>query len=550
MKHLQTLVAMILAALTRGGTGAARQEAQQEVLRMALQGVRMAQEMIAANMADFARHFEEWFGVPPVPATPREDPQHAAMARKGHIAVWFLLGLKVVFWTVFGPSYFNVLAWLAVIIALCVSIPMGVGLKPLIARLILKPGLTRQEQERRLHRHVVAGMIAFGIVFGGLFLLRGLVGPLALIGALLVLPILSVCDMVLLYLMGIAEAYVALYSWAAPFVAKHHDLTNLLGQFEHHAQAARQRLGIHEEDDEDNEGGAGAPAVIAPPLTGGPAGAVVTPLPVPRNAGTIAGVILAFVLFGIPAAHAQNAPPPMSIVDADSTTSVLPSVANTLVPIIAQAVTTWSEQNGSRIVRVATFERDGWLPRTIMQTTINTPTACTPTGGEHAIFKGINDAIEKEAREKCERARHQETTRVTAALTTALAKAWTAHPLTDPKHGRSCTAFEDMLANAARIPTGNLVVIITDTEETCKKNDNSVPKQSMGADVIVILVPSKTDMGPGVSAAERFNTKRAALKKMAPWIAAILAPADVENHRLRVPQRPMAAAMQVGFWQR
>ena len=435
------------------------------------------------------------------------------------------------------------------IIALCVSIPMSIGMKPLIARLILKPGLTRQEQERRLHRHVVAGIIAFAAVFGGLFVLRGLVGPLALIGAMLVLPILSLCDMVLPYLMGIADAYVALYGWAAPFVAKHHDLTNLLGQFEHHAQAARQRLGINE-DDEENEGGAGAPAVIAPPLNNGPTGAMVTPLRVPQNAGTIAGVNLALLVFGNPAARAQNAPPPMSIVDADSTTSVFPSVANTLVPIIAQAVTTWSEQNGSRNVRVATFERDGWLPRTIMQTTTNTPTACTPTGGEHAIFRGINDAIEEEAREKCEHARHQEAGRTTVALTKALTTAWSAQPVPGPKHGRSCTAFEDMLANAARIPAGNLVVIITDAEETCKKNDNPAPKESMGADVILIIVPSKTDMGPGVSAAERFEAKKAALKRLAPWVTAILAPADVETYRLRVPPPPVPGAVRVGFWQR
>jgi hypothetical protein len=471
------------------------------------------------------------------------------MARKGHIAVWFLLGLKAVFWTVFGPSYFDVIPWLAVIIALCVSIPMSIGLKPLIARLILKPGLTRQEQEGRLHRYVVAGMIAFGIVFGGLFLLRGLVGPLALIGARLVLPILSLCDMVLLYLMGIADAHVALYSWAAPFVAKHHDLTNLLGQFEHHAQAARQRLGIHESDDEENEGGAGATAEIAPPLTGGPTGAVVTRLPVPRNAGTTtAGIILAITVFGIPPARAQNPMPPMSVVDVDSTTSIFPSVATTLGPIVAQAVTTWSEQNDSRILRVATFERDGWLPRTIMQTTTNTPATCTPTGGEHAIFKGINNAIEKEAREKCGHARQEEETRIAAELTKALATAWTALPLIDPKHGRSCTAFEDMLANAARIPTGNLVVIITDTEETCKKNDNPAPKRSMGADVIIILVPSKADMGPGVSAAERFNAKKAAIQRTAPWITATLAPADVETHRLPVPPRPAPRAETVGFW--
>jgi hypothetical protein len=552
MKHLQALLALIIAALTRGGTGAARREAQQEILRMARQGMRMAQEMIHANMADFARHFEEWFGFPPAPATPREDPQHAAMARKGHIAVWFLLGLKAVFWTVFGPTFFNVLPWLAVVIALCVSIPMSIGLKPLIARLILKPGLTRQEQERRLHHHVVAGMIAFAIVFGGLFLLRGLVGALALIGALLVLPILSLCDMVLLYLMGVAEAHAALYSWAAAFVAKHHALTNYLGQFEHHAQAARQRLGMPEDED-DEDGGSGATAEIAPPLIDGPTGTAVTPLPGPRNIGTAAALTLGIVLFGIPAARAQYTPPaPISIVDVDSTASIFPSVASTLGPTVAQAVTTWSEQNDSHILRVATFERDGWLPRTIMQTTRNIPIACTPTGGEHAIFKGINDAIEEQARNECNHAREQEANKVTAQLTKALATAWHAQPLVDPKQGRSCTAFQDMLASAARIPPGNLVVILTDTEETCKKDNSTVPDHSMGANVVIILVPSKADMGPGVSAANKFDAKKANLEKVAPWIRAILAPTDVEMYRLPTTTPPPHAphATTVGFWQR
>jgi hypothetical protein len=538
MKHLKALLGLIMAALTRGGTSAARREAIQEILRMALQGVRMAQEMIDANIADFGRHYEEWFGIPPLPATPREDPQHAAMAGKGCIAVWFLLGLKAVFWTVFGPSYFNVLAWLAVIIALCISIPMSIGLKPLIARMILKPGLTRQEQERRLHRHVLAGMIAFGVVFGGLFLLRGLVGPLALIGALLVLPILSLCDMVLLYIMGIAEAYVALYGWAAAFVAKHQSLTKCLGQFEHHSQAAQQRLGIPEDDYEQNNGGA---AATVPVIPGASTGA--TPRPVPLNARTTTGIILAITLLGVPAARAQYAPPaPMSMVSVDSTISIFPSVATTLGPIVAQAVTTWSEQNHSRILRVETFERDGWLPRTIMQTTIGTSAACAPISGEHVIFTGINNALEAATNQKCDHARQQEATRITTQITKALATAWTAPPLIDPKHGRSCTAFEDMLASAARIPTGNLMVIITDTEETCKKDKNAGLNHSMRADLIIILVPSKTDMGPGVSAADKFNTKKAHLEKIAPWHRAILAPTDVEFYRLQTsPTAPIVA---------
>jgi hypothetical protein len=386
MKHLQVLFAQIMAAHTRGGSGAARHEAQQEVVRMARQGVRMTQEMTAAVVADFARHFEDWYGIPPVPATPREDPHHAAMARAGRIAVWFLLCLKVVFWTVFGPNYFNVLPWLAVIIALCVSIPLSVGIKPLIARVILKPGLTRQQQERRLHSHVIAGIIAFAIAFGGLFLLRGLVGSLALFGAMFVLPVLSLCDMVLLYLMGIADAYAHLYSWAAPFVDKHQALTTYLGQFEHHAEASQHRLGGR------NDEAAGTAAIATPPPAEGPTGTAANPpgnennlaaIPERRsNAATAAVLVLATSLFGTSTARAQAPPPspPIRIagLTMDSTTSVYPSVATTMGPVIANSFMIWVEQMGSDVVRVSTFERDGWLPRTVFQTPRTTQSPARP----------------------------------------------------------------------------------------------------------------------------------------------------------------------------
>jgi hypothetical protein len=523
MKHLQALLAQIMAALARGGSGAARQEAQREVVRMARQGARMAQEMIAANCADFARHFEDWFGAPPVPATPREDPHHAGLARMGRIAVWFLLALKAVFWMVFGPSYFYVLPLLAVIIALCVSIPLSVGIKPLIAGWILKPDLTRQQQERRLHRHVLAGIIAFGIVFGGLFFLRGLVGSLALIGTLLVLPVLSLCDMVLLYLMGVADAYVHLYGWAAPFVEHHQVLTEYLGQFEHHAAASRQRVG-----NLDDDGGAGTAPVAA-------------------------ALILGAVLLGPAVAHAQTLPPTervkSSILRVDSTSSIFPTIIDTMGPIIAQSFTTWTEQIGAHVVRVSTFERDGWLPRTILQTTWNMPSACAPIQGERTIFKGMADALGLQARELCSYAQNKMTDQITHEITKALTIAWHSAPMVGPQHGLSCTAFKDMLASTARIPTGNLVTIVSDTEETCRNDTNPVPTQAEGAEVIIILVPSKTDMGPGVSAASRFTAKKAYLEKLAPWVRAILAPADVEFYRLPIAP-PEVPVTKISFWQR
>src|SRR5947207_3414538 len=122
MDRLKALLAEIKAALTRGGSGAARREANQQVVRKAAQGMRMA-----------------------------------------------------------------------------------------------------QEKERRLHAHVIWAVISFLISFGGLFLLRGLAGPLAKVGALLVLPFLSLCDLVVLYMMGVASAKAQLNSWAAPFVENHHD---------------------------------------------------------------------------------------------------------------------------------------------------------------------------------------------------------------------------------------------------------------------------------------------------------------------------------------
>ena len=551
MKHLQGMLATITAMLARLGSGTARREANEEVARIAEQGMQMADETITTNQADFGHHSEEWNGVPPQPATPREDPHHAAKARMGCVAEWFLLGLKVIFWVIFGPLFFAVLAWVAVIVAVAISITLSLGVKPLLAGVILKPGLTPHQQEQRLHAHVVAGIIAFGIVFGLLFVLRGLGGPLALIGAMFVLPILSACDLALLYLMGIAHAYAHLYGWAAPFVRKHHDAITIRAEFERHQRAARNRLANGNDDATGR-----IVALPAPPRSQGPAGAAAAlpepPRPTSDHTTTAATLILAATLFGAMPARAQALQPsePVRIANLtlDSTSSLFPSVTETMTPIIATAFATWTEAMGFTNLRVSTFERDGWVPRVILQTTRTPNAQCATTRTEGSVFRGMRDAIEQQAHDTCNRARTTEAERVTRDITRAITNAWHTPPLVDPKHGQSCTAFQDLLASTARIPTGNLHVIVGDTEETCNTTTNPVPHQSAGAVVIIILVPSKTDMGPGISAATRFSAKKAHLERIAPWVRAILAPAEVDTYRIPVRPQPPVPTTKVTFW--
>jgi hypothetical protein len=169
--------------------------------------------------------------------------------------------------------------------------------------------------------------------------------------------------------------------------------------------------------------------------------------------------------------------------------------------------------------------------------------------GERAVFKGMSEALEQRARDACKRAQDQQSDRIASAITKALDIAWHAPPLVDAKKGYSCTAFLDALAAAARAPAGSLIVIVSDTEETCRTSGNLVPRAAAGAEVIIILVPSKMDMGPGASAADRFAAKKAQLDKTAPWLRVILAPADVESYRLPTPP-PAAPVTTVGFWQR
>jgi hypothetical protein len=301
---------------------------------------------------------------------------------------------------------------------------------------------------------------------------------------------------------------------------------------------------------------------FAPPVVEGPAGAANSTADAKKpaataerrnNAATAAAFIVAATLLGTAVARAQALPPiepiRISTLTADSTTSVFPTVTTTMGPIIAKTFTIWTEQMDSHVVRVSAFERDGWLPRTVFQTTRNTPAACTPALGERAVFKGMSDALEQQARDACNHAREQEAGKLITEITKALTTAWRAAPLVDPKHGHSCTAFLDALAAAARAPAGTLIVIVSDTEETCKTDANPVPRDAGGADVIIILVPSNTDMGPGVSAADRFNAKKAQLHKIAPWLRVILAPTDVESYRLPTPP-PAAPVTRISFWQR
>ena len=348
MKHLKALLTQISAALGRLGSGAARRDAAEQILQIARQGMLLAGEIINTNAADFVQHFEEWYGNPPRPITPREDPRHASKARMGRFAEWFLLILKIAFWIIFGPAYFSVLPWLAVVVAIAISVPLSLGVKPLLAVLILKPGLTPYQQERRLHAHVVVGLIAFGTVFGGLFLLRGLAGPLALLGATFVLPILSACDLVLLHLMGVSHAYVELYGWATPFVQIHKDATAFFGAFQRHHNSAQKRIDNDNDDDEGPRTGGLVPNPLTPRH---PDEAIVAPADPQQKGGEadhlrLSGTATTFILIvlallGVGRAGAQA---PDAGIEVDSTVSVFPTVAETITPAIAHSFTTWAKR--------------------------------------------------------------------------------------------------------------------------------------------------------------------------------------------------------------
>jgi len=90
---------------------------------------------------------------------------------------------------------------------------------------------------------------------------------------------------------------------------------------------------------------------------------------------------------------------------------------------------------------------------------------------------------------------------------------------------------------------------VSDGEETCARFINPVPSQSAGAIVIIVLVPSTSDFRPGVSAAARFNEKKIAIERFAPWVHAILAPVEVDTYRLSGRETQAAPVVRTTFSQ-
>jgi hypothetical protein len=234
----------------------------------------------------------------------------------------------------------------------------------------------------------------------------------------------------------------------------------------------------------------------------------------------------------------QN-PNPVGEAQIDSTSSVYPTISATITPILASSFYAWAGQLGVHRLRVSAFERDGWLPRIITEVAVgDTPSECTPSGkSEGSIFRGIDDILQRKMNEACRRAKATNLNRIQTDLTKAIAGAWRSEPLADRKHS-SCTAFNDALAAAAHAPAGNLIALVSDTEDSCSK-ELTAPPETAGGTVIIILIPSRADMGPGVSASARFNAKRAQILRIAPWLAAVLAPAEVESYRLPTSMPPL-----------
>jgi hypothetical protein len=338
MDAIHALLVSILGLLSIGGGPERRPSNARQALVLIDEALMLLRERVLANRRDFAAAKESRIGSRVALEPPREDPEDNDRVRNAKIGLFFLVLLKMVLWALAGPVLLNLPMILAAIVAITISALLSFAVVPIGTDHIVQRQHTPMQADTSLTLHRRRGLALFLVSFGTLLLLRGLVGPLAMISVWLLLPVLSACELVLLHLMSVAGATRRHHGWARGVVRVESELLRLRSEVLGAREKALRDLG------DSAEGGLVPtariavvaalltlwwvqPAALAAPLQGG-------------DAGNTAVVFL----------------------DIDRTSSVRSSSLDGIQADLTKQLVDWAIESRVEKIVVRMFGANGWLP--------------------------------------------------------------------------------------------------------------------------------------------------------------------------------------------
>lgn len=465
-----------------------------------------------------------WFaGRSPDPArTPRESYYHSMAARYCAVAAWCVTALEAVF---AGGLSMLLLAlhWtIGAAVGITVTILLAVGLKGVIAPLVLGRYADRPKAGRdlTLRMLVLTGPVAL-VFLVVLFIVRGMTGvwiawlfPWAT-GALAVL-----CPMIAAALFVLA----GLYGWSRRLTDRYRSLE----------RAERDVVELREHCTR----ALAATSAALPATVGSTRSSGATSLAkVGAALLLMTGLLTSTACGELVQASGQTVTGTAAVTAADSEASVAgigelwlddtisvderdrPRAAGAVLAILFDL----SRQHHVDRWNIYGFGEEPWREAAFHQMTLMPwqPPACDPPTEASRIFKvHQDDPVCQERIRAAERAHRQQLEDQVGTMQRALHD----HRLRPAR----CTSIGDLLVRVSQAPEHRLVVIISDGVETCRRTGlPPVPPPQSGARVAFVLIGSTPQLDrASPTVAEQFLARRKVLVHAAPWLR-VVAPWEI-----------------------
>jgi hypothetical protein len=214
---------------------------------------------------------------------------------------------------------------------------------------------------------------------------------------------------------------------------------------------------------------------------------------------------------------------PVLTISIDDTVSIQDSIRKEEVEALVAQLPGLIKKQHFGAAQIVHFGDVGWVtPRKDIPLPQQPADPCAGAGvpDSDTIFRQQAERERKRAAARCSDQLAAEERAFDEQLSAAIASVREALDAT-PHEGAPCTAFYDMLANIAQSDTRGLAIILSDAMETCGKAAPEIPSPKPQVQVVLVMLPSRYDLGTGKSAFATFNKRKAMLESLAPWLTVV-----------------------------
>jgi hypothetical protein len=491
----------------KGGGPETRRRLSRDIKNWASLAAADLQQQVKMIVAEFRRLSEIWSGLALAdPVLVRPLYYQVASARHYRFGGWAAVTLEALFAAFLTAHYTNAPAWLSAlagaVVAILVAILFKGGLAPFLAQAEKYP--VQSGRRIRVALWATSGLEVVLLLI--VFLVRNSSEGLASMIGWMFGPALSLLSLVTPLCAAVLFSGYVLLGWSLRKTEELDEIQELLRDIHVLCYAC--------DDSDFPSSDAVDPTTKRPPAPDGK--------PPKEPVGRfIAALILAALLLG---GHSR-AQEPIGLLFVDKTTSVDDQARSYALALVQQRIPEITLQTHVSQWQFFLFDSDPWQMAPVYWFPVPSMDRieCTSAPGDADWFTGPREARRKANEAKCKEKTSAQLANFQQQVGQKLERTQQLLVVRDPTKA-GCTAFWDAIRRIAASPGPTVALVISDAVDSCRKISEPIAPPLQDVRLVVVLVPSRAEWRPGLTAAEQFQRRASEVKRFAPWVRSVVPP--------------------------